>query len=288
MQSKIKSLELFHQGKVRDTYIVDDHHFLMITSDRISAFDVIMNQEIKEKGKILSHISNFWFKKTSSIIKNHLTQINPEDVVAFDEKELVKNRSVIVKRLKPVPIEAIVRGYLTGSGWKDYQLTGRICNIELPKGIQQAEKLNEPLFTPSTKANVGDHDENISFEVMSKFIGSDLASLIKKTSIDLYKFARDYAFQKKIIIADTKFEFGLDNDGDLVLMDEILTPDSSRFWDMEAYQLGTSPQSFDKQYLRDWLELSGWNKKPPPPNLPEEVIQKTIEKYQYVERLLLS
>ena len=219
MQSKIKSLELFHQGKVRDTYIVDDHHFLMITSDRISAFDVIMNQEIKEKGKILSHISNFWFKKTSSIIKNHLTQINPEDVVAFDEKELVKNRSVIVKRLKPVPIEAIVRGYLTGSGWKDYQLTGRICNIELPKGIQQAEKLNEPLFTPSTKANVGDHDENISFEVMSKVIGSDLASLIKKTSIDLYKFARDYAFQKKIIIADTKFEFGLDNDGDLVLMD---------------------------------------------------------------------
>ena len=288
MQSKIKSLELFHQGKVRDTYIVDDHHFLMITSDRISAFDVIMNQEIKEKGKILSHISNFWFKKTSSIIKNHLTQVNPEDVVAFDEKELVKNRSVIVKRLKPVPIEAIVRGYLTGSGWKDYQLTGRICNIELPKGIQQAEKLNEPLFTPSTKANVGDHDENISFEVMSKVIGSDLASLIKKTSIDLYKFARDYAFQKKIIIADTKFEFGLDNDGDLVLMDEILTPDSSRFWDMEAYQLGTSPQSFDKQYLRDWLELSGWNKKPPPPNLPEEVIQKTIEKYQYVERLLLS
>ena len=288
MQSKIKSLELFHQGKVRDTYIVDDHHFLMITSDRISAFDVIMNQEINEKGKILSHISNFWFKKTSSIIKNHLTQINPEDVVAFDEKELVKNRSVIVKRLKPVPIEAIVRGYLTGSGWKDYQLTGRICNIELPKGIQQAEKLNEPLFTPSTKANVGDHDENISFEVMSKVIGSDLASLIKKTSIDLYKFARDYAFQKKIIIADTKFEFGLDNDGDLVLMDEILTPDSSRFWDMEAYQLGTSPQSFDKQYLRDWLELSGWNKKPPPPNLPEEVIQKTIEKYQYVERLLLS
>ena len=288
MQSKIKSLELFHQGKVRDTYIVDDHHFLMITSDRISAFDVIMNQEIKEKGKILSHISNFWFKKTSSIIKNHLTQINPEDVVSFDEKELVKNRSVIVKRLKPVPIEAIVRGYLTGSGWKDYQLTGRICNIELPKGIQQAEKLNEPLFTPSTKANVGDHDENISFEVMSKVIGSDLASLIKKTSIDLYKFARDYAFQKKIIIADTKFEFGLDNDGDLVLMDEILTPDSSRFWDMEAYQLGTSPQSFDKQYLRDWLELSGWNKKPPPPNLPEEVIQKTIEKYQYVERLLLS
>ena len=288
MQTKIKSLELFHQGKVRDTYIVDEHHFLMITSDRISAFDVIMNQEINEKGKILSHISNFWFKKTSSIIKNHLTQINPEDVVAFDEKELVKNRSVIVKRLKPVPIEAIVRGYLTGSGWKDYQLTGKICNIELPKGIQQAEKLNEPIFTPSTKANVGDHDENISFEVMSKMIGSDLASLIKKTSIILYKFARDYALQKKIIIADTKFEFGLDNDGNLVLMDEILTPDSSRFWDMEAYQIGTSPHSFDKQYLRDWLELSGWNKKPPPPDLPEEVIQKTIEKYQHVERLLLS
>ena len=288
MQSKIKSLQLFHQGKVRDTYIVDEHHFLMITSDRISAFDVIMNQEINEKGKILSHISNFWFKKTSSIIKNHLTQINPEDVVAFDEKELVKNRSVIVKRLKPVPIEAIVRGYLTGSGWKDYQATGRVCDIELPKGIQQAEKLNEPIFTPSTKANVGDHDENISFEVMTKSIGSDLASLIKKTSIDLYKFARDYALQKKIIIADTKFEFGLDNKGDLVLMDEILTPDSSRFWDMEAYKIGTSPHSFDKQYLRDWLELSAWNKKPPPPDLPLEVIQKTIEKYQHVERLLLS
>jgi len=288
MQTKIKSLQLFHQGKVRDTYIVDEHHFLMITSDRISAFDVIMNQEINEKVKILSHISNFWFKKTSSIIKNHLTQINPEDVVAFDEKELVKNRSVIVKRLKPVPIEAIVRGYLTGSGWKDYQATGRVCDIELPKGIQQAEKLNEPIFTPSTKANVGDHDENISFEVMTKSIGSDLASLIKKTSMDLYKFARDYALQKKIIIADTKFEFGLDNKGDLVLMDEILTPDSSRFWDMGAYQIGTSPHSFDKQYLRDWLELSAWNKKPPPPDLPLEVIQKTIEKYQHVERLLLS
>ena len=288
MTKTIQSLQLFHQGKVRDTYIVDDEHFLMVTSDRISAFDVIMNEAVESKGKILSKVSNFWFHKTESIIKNHLTDIPPESVVKDHEIPLIKNRSVVVKRLQPIPVEAIVRGYLIGSGWKDYESTGSVSGISLPKNLQQAEKLAQPIFTPSTKAAVGDHDENISFDQMANVIGEDRAKNIKDKSIEIYNFARDYALDRDIIIADTKFEFGLDHHGDLILMDEILTPDSSRFWDADLYKLGTSPQSFDKQFLRDWLESIDWNKQPPPPPLPSDVIEMTKQKYQHVEDLLLN
>jgi len=288
MTTTIQSLQLFHQGKVRDTYVVDDEHFLMVTSDRISAFDVIMNEAVESKGKILSRVSNFWFHKTESIIKNHLTDIAPESVVKDHEIPLIKDRSVVVKRLQPLPVEAIVRGYLIGSGWKDYQSSGSVSGITLPKNLQQAEKLAQPIFTPSTKAAVGDHDENISFDQMSNVIGEDRAKNIKEKSIEIYNFARDYALDRGIIIADTKFEFGLDSQGDLILMDEILTPDSSRFWDADLYKIGTSPQSFDKQFLRDWLEAIDWNKQPPPPPLPSDVIEMTKQKYQYVQHLLLN
>jgi phosphoribosylaminoimidazole-succinocarboxamide synthase len=288
MTTTIQSLQLFHQGKVRDTYVVDDQHFLMVTSDRISAFDVIMNEAVESKGKILSRISNFWFHKTESIIKNHLTDISPESVVKDHEIPIVKDRSVVVKRLQPLPVEAIVRGYLIGSGWKDYQSSGSVSGITLPKNLQQAEKLAEPIFTPSTKAAVGDHDENISFGQMANVIGEDRAKNIKDKSIEIYNFARDYALDRGIIIADTKFEFGLDDQGDLILMDEILTPDSSRFWDADLYKLGMSPQSFDKQFLRDWLESIDWNKQPPPPSLPSDVIEMTKQKYQHVQHLLLN
>ncbi len=288
MSNKITSLKLYHQGKVRDTYIVDDSHFLMITSDRISAFDVIMNELIPGKGEILSSISNFWFNKTSPIIKNHLTEIDPESVVSSEEKRFVSGRSVVVKRLKPIPMEAIVRGYIIGSGWKDYQSTGSVCEIPLPSGLKLAQKLDQPIFTPSTKADVGDHDENISFEIMVNKIGKELSNQIKDVSLELYATALKYAESKNIIIADTKFEFGLDEESNLVLMDEILTPDSSRFWDKSNYSVGNSPDSFDKQYLRDWLEGSLWDKTPPPPTLPDDVIQQTIKKYQHVRELLLA
>jgi len=288
MTTTIQSLQLFHQGKVRDTYVVDDQHFLMVTSDRISAFDVIMNEAVESKGKILSRVSNFWFHKTESIIKNHLTDIAPESVVKDHEIPLIKDRSVVVKRLQPLPVEAIVRGYLIGSGWKDYQSSGRVSGITLPKNLQQAEKLAEPIFTPSTKAAVGDHDENISFDQMANVIGEDRAKNIKDKSIEIYNLARDYALDRGIIIADTKFEFGLDDQGDLILMDEILTPDSSRFWDADLYKIGISPQSFDKQFLRDWLESIDWNKQPPPPPLPSDVIEMTKQKYQHVQHLLLN
>jgi len=288
MTTTIQSLQLFHQGKVRDTYVVDDQHFLMVTSDRISAFDVIMNETVESKGKILSRVSNFWFHKTKSIIKNHLTDIPPESVVKDHEIPLIKDRSVVVKRLQPLPVEAIVRGYLIGSGWKDYQSSGSVSGITLPKNLQQAEKLAEPIFTPSTKAAVGDHDENISFDQMANVIGEDRAKKIKDKSIEIYNFARDYALDRGIIIADTKFEFGLDDQGDLILMDEILTPDSSRFWDADLYKIGMSPQSFDKQFLRDWLESIDWNKQPPPPPLPSNVIEMTKQKYQHVQHLLLN
>jgi len=288
MTTTIQSLQLFHQGKVRDTYVVDDQHFLMVTSDRISAFDVIMNEAVESKGKILSRVSNFWFHKTESIIKNHLTDIAPESVVKDHEIPLIKDRSVVVKRLQPLPVEAIVRGYLIGSGWKDYQSSGSVSGITLPKNLQQAEKLAEPIFTPSNKAAVGDHDENISFDQMANVIGEDRAKNIKDKSIEIYNFARDYALDRGIIIADTKFEFGLDNQGNLILMDEILTPDSSRFWDANLYKVGTSPQSFDKQFLRDWLESIDWNKQPPPPPLPSDIIEMTKQKYQHVEHLLLN
>jgi phosphoribosylaminoimidazole-succinocarboxamide synthase len=288
MTTTIQSLQLFHQGKVRDTYVVDDEHFLMVTSDRISAFDVIMNEAVESKGKILSRVSNFWFHKIESIIKNHLTDIPPESVVKDHEISLIKDRSVVVKRLQPIPVEAIVRGYLIGSGWKDYQSSGSVSGITLPKNLEQAEKLAQPIFTPSTKAAVGDHDENISFDQMVNLIGKDRAQNIKDKSIEIYNFARDYALDRGIIIADTKFEFGIDNQGNLILMDEILTPDSSRFWDANLYKVGTSPQSFDKQFLRDWLESIDWNKQPPPPSLPSDIIEMTKQKYQHVEHLLLN
>jgi len=288
MTTTIQSLQLFHQGKVRDTYVVDDEHFLMVTSDRISAFDVIMNEVVESKGKILSRVSNFWFRKIESIIKNHLTDIPPESVVKDHEIPLIKDRSVVVKRLQPIPVEAIVRGYLIGSGWKDYQSSGSVSGITLPKNLEQAEKLTQPIFTPSTKAAVGDHDENISFDQMVNLIGKDRAQNIKDKSIEIYNFARDYALDRGIIIADTKFEFGLDNQGNLILMDEILTPDSSRFWDANLYKVGMSPQSFDKQFLRDWLESIDWNKQAPPPHLPSDVIDMTKQKYQHVEHLLLN
>ena len=288
MTKTIQSLQLFHQGKVRDTYVVDDEHFLMVTSDRISAFDVIMNEAVESKGKILSRVSNFWFHKIESIIKNHLTDIPPESVVKDHEISLIKDRSVVVKRLQPIPFEAIVRGYLIGSGWRDYQSSGSVSGITLPQNLEQAEKLAQPIFTPSTKAAVGDHDENISFDQMVNLIGKDRAQNIKDKSIEIYNFARDYALDRGIIIADTKFEFGLDNQGNLILMDEILTPDSSRFWDANLYKVGTSPQSFDKQFLRDWLESIDWNKQPPPPPLPSDIIEMTKQKYQHVEHLLLN
>jgi len=288
MTKTIQSLQLFHQGKVRDTYVVDDEHFLMVTSDRISAFDVIMNEAVESKGKILSRVSNFWFHKIESIIKNHLTDIPPESVVKDHEISLIKDRSVVVKRLQPIPVEAIVRGYLIGSGWRDYQSSGSVSGITLPQNLEQAEKLAQPIFTPSTKAAVGDHDENISFDQMVNLIGEDRAQNIKDKSIEIYNFARDYALDRGIIIADTKFEFGLDNQGNLILMDEILTPDSSRFWDANLYKVGTSPQSFDKQFLRDWLESIDWNKQPPPPPLPSDIIEMTKQKYQHVEYLLLN
>ncbi len=288
MTTTIQSLQLFHQGKVRDTYVVDDEHFLMVTSDRISAFDVIMNEAVESKGKILSRVSNFWFHKIESIIKNHLTDIPPESVVKDHEIPLIKDRSVVVKRLQPIPVEAIVRGYLIGSGWKDYQSSGSVSGITLPKNLEQAEKLAQPIFTPSTKAAVGDHDENISFDQMVNLIGKDRAQNIKDKSIEIYNFARDYALDRGIIIADTKFEFGIDNQGNLILMDEILTPDSSRFWDANLYKVGTSPQSFDKQFLRDWLESIDWNKQAPPPPLPSDIIEMTKQKYQHVEHLLLN
>ena len=288
MTTTIQSLQLFHQGKVRDTYVVDDEHFLMVTSDRISAFDVIMNEAVESKGKILSRVSNFWFHKIESIIKNHLTDIPPESVVKDHEIPLIKDRSVVVKRLQPIPVEAIVRGYLIGSGWKDYQSSGSVSGITLPKNLEQAEKLAQPIFTPSTKAAVGDHDENISFDQMVNLIGKDRAQNIKDKSIEIYNFARDYALDRGIIIADTKFEFGIDNQGNLILMDEILTPDSSRFWDANLYKVGASPQSFDKQFLRDWLESIDWNKQAPPPPLPSDIIEMTKQKYQHVEHLLLN
>ena len=283
---KIQSLELFHQGKVRDTYIVDERHFLMVTSDRISAFDVIMNEDIPGKGKVLSQVSNFWFNKTKNIIKNHLTDIDPKTVVSKNEEELVVDRSVVVKRLTPLPVEAIIRGYIIGSGWRDYIRDGHVCGIRLPSNLKLAQKLDDPIFTPSTKAQVGDHDINISYEEMENLIGYEISAQIVNATKNIYKFAAEYAKARGIIIADTKFEFGLDENQELVLMDEILTPDSSRFWPADTYQIGTSPTSFDKQYLRDWLESVDWNKKAPPPKLPDEVIAKTIEKYKLALKLL--
>ena len=283
--TSITSLPLLSRGKVRDVYAVGDDQLLMITSDRISAFDVIMQEAIPEKGILLNQMSNFWFKHLGHVVPNHLTGIDPTSVVSPAEVEQVRGRAVVAKRLKRILVEAVVRGYLAGSGWKDYQDTGSICGIALPSGLKNAQQLPEPIFTPAAKAEMGQHDENISYEEVEKRIGADLAKQIKSISIQLYSEAADYARTRGIIIADTKFEFGLDDAGQLVLMDEILSADSSRFWPADSYQVGSNPPSFDKQFLRDWLEsvrIDGkpWSKSPPAPHLPPEIIAKTAEKYR--------
>jgi phosphoribosylaminoimidazole-succinocarboxamide synthase len=273
-------LKKIYSGKVRDLYEIDDKRMLMVATDRLSAFDVILAEPIPEKGKILTAISNFWFDKLAYLVPNHFTGDKVEDVVAAGELPLVDGRAVVAKRLNPVAVEAIVRGYIVGSGWKEYQRNGTVCGIQLPAGLKEAAKLPQPIFTPSTKAAVGDHDENISFEQCEAVIGKELAAKVRDTSIALYTAAVEYAATRGIIIADTKFEFGLDEDGTLTLMDEVLTPDSSRFWPADSYQEGISPPSFDKQFVRDWLESTGWNKEPPAPPVPAEVAQRTADKYR--------
>ncbi len=277
--TSIKSLPLLHKGKVRDIYEIDDKHLLIVTTDRLSAFDVVMAEPIPFKGFVLTQMADFWFNKLSFVVANHLSGISPESVVAENEVIQVKNRAIVARKLKALPIEAIVRGYLSGSGWKDYQKTQSLCGIKLPQGLKESAKLSEPIFTPSSKEAVGRHDENISYEECEARVGKDIASRIKEISIKLYQEASTFALTKGIIIADTKFEFGLDDENHLVLIDEILTPDSSRFWPLDQYHEGASQPSFDKQFIRDWLENNGWNKTPPPPSLPDDVIRKTSEKY---------
>ena len=274
------SLKKIYSGKVRDLYEIDEARMLMVASDRLSAFDVILEQPIPEKGKILTAISNFWFTKLADLVPNHFTGDRVEDVLPADELPLVEGRAVVAKRLKPVAVEAIVRGYIVGSGWKEYQQQGTVCGIQLPAGLQEAAKLPQPIFTPSTKAAVGDHDENISFEQCERLIGKELAAQVRDTAIALYSAAVEYAATRGIIIADTKFEFGLDQEGRLTLMDEVLTPDSSRFWPADSYVEGSNPPSFDKQFVRNWLESTGWNKQAPAPEVPAEVIARTVEKYR--------
>lgn len=285
--TSIQSLPLAYRGKVRDIYTIDENHWLIIATDRVSAFDVILPNTIPNKGKLLTELAMFWFDRTASTVPNHLTDWALEDVLPDEaERAQAQGRCMIAKRLKPLPIEAVVRGYLIGSGWKDYQATGQVCGIELPAGLQQADALPEVIFTPATKAELGDHDENIAFETVCKTIGDDLAEAIRSTSIELYRQAAEYAKARGILIADTKFEFGLDEAGQLTLMDEILTPDSSRFWEASTWVPGSSPASFDKQYVRDWLETLVWDKTPPGPELPQAVIDGTLARYrEAVERL---
>ncbi len=286
-ESNLTSLKFLHRGKVRDLYEVDADHLLIVQTDRLSAFDVILPNPIPGKGEVLTAVSNFWFKKLGGVIPNHLSGIDPESVVKTDaDRAQVRDRSFVTKKLKPLPIEAIVRGYLVGSGWKDYKKSGAVCGIQLPAGLQEAQKLPQPLFTPSTKAAVGDHDENISFDEAKKLLGAEMAEKVKNATLALYTQAADYALTRGIIIADTKFEFGTDAAGTLYLIDEALTPDSSRFWPADQYKVGSNPPSFDKQFVRDWLESSGWNKQAPAPQVPADVLQKTADKYREAQRLL--
>ena len=280
------SLKKIYSGKVRDLYEIDDKRMLMVASDRLSAFDVILDDPIPRKGEILTQISNFWFNKLAYIMPNHFTGESVYDVLPKEEADLIKDRAVVCKRLNPIKIESIVRGYLTGSGLKDYKQTGTICGLKLPEGLVEASKLPEPIFTPSSKETVGNHDINISYSECEKLIGADLAAQVKEKAIALYTAAAEYALTKGIIICDTKFEFGLDENGTLTLMDEVLTPDSSRFWAIDTYKEGINPPSFDKQFVRDWLENSGWNKQAPAPKVPENIIQKTVDKYQEALDLL--
>jgi phosphoribosylaminoimidazole-succinocarboxamide synthase len=286
-ESSLRSLPLVGRGKVRDNYAIGDDKLLIVTTDRLSAFDVVMSQPIPDKGRVLNAMALFWFERLADVVPNHLTGIAPESVVAPDEVAQVAGRSMVVRRLAPIPVEAVVRGYLIGSGWKDYQATGSVCGIPLPPGLDLAAQLPAPIFTPAHKADLGEHDENITFEAMSARIGAGLAERIRAVSIDLYRRASEHAATRGIIIADTKFEFGLDADGALVLMDEVLTADSSRFWPADGYRPGISPPSFDKQYVRDYLEtLEGWDKRPPAPTLPADVVERTAAKYrEALERL---
>jgi len=286
-ETHLKSLPLLHRGKVRDIYDAGPEHLLIVTSDRLSAFDVVLPDPIPGKGAVLNGISRFWFEKTAHIIPNQLTGLRVADVVK-DKKEqaLLEGRAVVVKKLRALPIEAVARGYLIGSGWKDYQKTGALCGIPLPKGMQMAQQLPEPLFTPASKAPKGEHDENIPFDEVVKLVGKPLAEQVRDTTLRIYSFAAKYALERGIIIADTKLEFGVNKAGELVLIDEVLTPDSSRFWPAASYRPGSSPASFDKQYVRDYLETLDWTKKPPAPKLPAEVIEKTAQKYWEAYRLL--
>jgi phosphoribosylaminoimidazole-succinocarboxamide synthase len=280
LETSIYSLKRIHQGKVRDIYDIDANTMLLVSTDRLSAFDVILPTGIANKGAMLTQMANFWFEKLKDVVPNHLTGIDPTSVVTDSaEKAQLANRAVVVKKLKALPIEAIVRGYLVGSGWKEYKAKGTVCGIPLPAGLQEASKLPEPIFTPSSKAAVGEHDENISLQQCADLIGQDMADQVAKVAIALYSQAAEYALTRGIIIADTKFEFGLDANGVLHVMDEVLTPDSSRFWPAESYAVGKNPPSYDKQYVRDWLESCGWNKTPPAPALPDDVAKRTSEKY---------
>ncbi|MEE9136718.1 MAG: phosphoribosylaminoimidazolesuccinocarboxamide synthase [Gammaproteobacteria bacterium] len=286
-ESRLTALPRISQGKVRDLYAVDDDHLLIVTTDRLSAFDVVLPDPIPGKGEVLTRLSNFWFARTTDIVANHLSELPLEEVVTdHEERNAIDTRASVVRRLKPLPIEAVVRGYLIGSGWKDYQRTGRVCGIELPPGIDQAARLPEPIFTPATKAAVGDHDINISFEQVADEIGGELAQQVRELAIAIYRRGSEYAIRRGIIIADTKFEFGLDSNGKLYLIDEVLTPDSSRFWPADQYQTGISPPSFDKQFVRDYLETLGWDKTAPGPDLPDDIIRRTAEKYRQALDLL--
>jgi len=286
-RTALRGLKKIHEGKVRDTYEVDASTLLIVTTDRLSAFDVVLPDPIPDKGRVLNAISNFWFERTRHIVPNHLLPRAVEDVVSDrEERSLLEGRSVVVHRVKPLPIEAVVRGYLIGSGWKDYQRTGSLCGIALPKGLQMASKLPQPIFTPASKAPAGQHDENITFEEVERDVGAELARRVRDTSIALYAFAAKHALDRGVIVADTKFEFGLAADGTLTLIDEVVTPDSSRFWPADTYREGASPPSFDKQFVRDYLETLDWNKKAPGPKLPPEIIAKTADKYREALRRL--
>ena len=285
-ESKIESLPLLGRGKVRDIYAVGDDKLLLVATDRLSAYDVILPTPVPEKGRVLTELANFWFDRLKGIIPNHLTGIDPETVVAPGERNEVRGRAIVARRMQPLPVEAVVRGYLEGSGWKEYRESQSVCGVALPAGLKQASKLAQPIFTPATKAQAGHHDENISFERMAAMIGDERAKEVRDTAIALYKSAAQYALTRGIIIADTKFEFGLDANGKLHLIDEALTPDSSRFWPLDTYREGASPESFDKQYVRNWLDSIGFARKPPAPPMPDEVARKTSEKYQEALRRL--
>jgi len=282
------SLPLLHRGKVRDIFDIDDANMLIVATDRLSAFDVVFDQPIPEKGMVLTSIANYWFQKTEHIIQNHLTGISLEEVLLKNEAEMLAGRAVVVKKLRPLAIEAVVRGYLIGSGWKEYLSSGMVCGIPLPQNIKLAQQLLNPLYTPSSKAGAGEHDTNISFKETEAIVGSELASQVKDVSLKIYQFAAERALSCGIIIADTKFEFGLDEDSQLTLMDEVLTPDSSRFWSAIDYQPGSSPKSYDKQIIRDYLETLDWDKRPPAPRLPDDIMDQAAEKYHQVYSILCN